>query len=54
MVSCLFLSVLAQRQFMDKKRTLLSQCKLAFTGRNVLMILDIKKLKKPGAALILA
>jgi hypothetical protein len=48
MVSCLFLSVptvLAHRQFMDKnkKLTLLSQCKLAFTGRNVLMALKIRR-----------
>jgi hypothetical protein len=53
-------TVLAQCQFMDKnvQLTLLSQCKLAFTGRNVFMApkirRDIKKIKKPGATLILA
>jgi hypothetical protein len=44
-------TVLAHRKFMDKNNqlTLLSQCKLTFTGRNVLMALkirrDIKKIK---------
>jgi hypothetical protein len=34
-------AVLAHRQFMDKNKqlTLLSQCKFAFTGRNMLMAL---------------
>jgi hypothetical protein len=46
------LTVLAPRQFMDKTKQipLLSQCKLAFTRRNVPMALkirrDIKKFKK--------
>jgi hypothetical protein len=45
---------------MDKNRqiTLLSQCKLAFTGRNVLMALkirrNIKKIEKPGLTLLMA
>jgi len=46
---------------MDKieQPTLLSQCKLAFTGRNVLMALKIRKghqkdKKKLGVTLILA
>jgi hypothetical protein len=53
-------TVLAHRQFMDKNKhlSLLSQRKLAFTGRNVLMALEIRryinKYKKPGATLILA
>jgi hypothetical protein len=54
-------TVLVDRQFMDKNKqlTLLNQCKLVFTVRNVLMALkiqrDIKKIKiKPGATLILA
>ncbi len=54
-------TVLEHRQFMDinKQLTLLSQCILAFTGRNVLMALkfrrDIKKIKiKPGAMFMLA
>jgi hypothetical protein len=42
----------------NKQLTLISKFKLAFTGRNVLMALkiqrDIKKIKKPGATLILA
>jgi hypothetical protein len=38
-------TVLAHRQFMDKNKQLtsLSQCKLAFTGRNMLMVLNIRK-----------
>jgi hypothetical protein len=38
-------TVLTHRQFMDKNKqlTLLSQNKLAFTGRNVLMALNIRK-----------
>jgi hypothetical protein len=52
-------TVLVHRKFMDKNKqlTLLSQCKLAFTGRNVLMALkiqrNIKKYKNPGATLAL-
>jgi hypothetical protein len=41
-------TVLAHRQFMDKNTqlTLLIQCKLAFTGRNVLMALKFEGTSK--------
>jgi hypothetical protein len=52
---------ISDRQFKDnnKQLTLLSQCKLAFTGRNVLMALKIRRdikifFNKTGATLILA
>jgi hypothetical protein len=53
-------TVLAHRQFMDRNKqlTLLSQCKLAFTGRNISIALKFeatsKKAKKTGATLVLA
>jgi hypothetical protein len=53
-------TLLAHSQFMDKNKqlTLLSQCRLAFTGKNVLLALkirrDIKTLSKPGSTIILA